>query len=182
MSSQEAIETEFQYLDEKVDREITVYLMGGGAMTFRELKNATRDLDLLVTARSDFEMLHDILRDRGYEIVESPVEEYESLGAALMLDKESECRFDIFDWEVLRELRLSNEMKERASVVFEGTNLRVRALNNEDIFLSTEESYGFSCWRRSKWVSPPRLNVRWSVLVRVHRHYFISRCTKSNNV
>lgn len=135
MGSQAAIEAEFTSLDQELNREMTVYLMGGGAMTFRGLKNATRDLDLLVTARADFEALRDHLRDRGYETVENPVDEYESLGAALMLDKEGECRFDIFDREVIRKLRLSAGMKDRAEAVFDGSKLHVRGLSNEDIFL-----------------------------------------------
>jgi hypothetical protein len=114
---------------------MTVYLMGGGAMTFRELKNATRDIDLLVPTRRDFELLRDLLRAQGYETVENPVAEYESLGAALMLDKDDECRFDLFDREVIRKLRLTEGMKERAAPVFTGTHLRVHALSNEDIFL-----------------------------------------------
>lgn len=135
MSSQAAIEAEFTTLDQGTDREMTVYLMGGGAMTFRGLKNATRDLDLLVTARADFDVLRALLDERGYETVENPISEYESLGAALMLDKDGECRFDIFDREVLRKLRLSDGMRERAEAVFEGSHLRVHALSNEDIFL-----------------------------------------------
>jgi len=135
MSSQAAIEAEFTSLDQGLDREMTVFLMGGGAMTFRGLKNATRDLDLLATSRSDFDVLRNLLQDRGYEPVEDPLDEYESLGAALLLDKDDECRFDIFDREVIRKLRLSDGMASRAEMVFDGSQLQVKALTNEDIFL-----------------------------------------------
>lgn len=109
MSGKAAIEAEFERLDHGLDSDMTVYLMGGGAMTFRGLKNATRDIDLLVPTRRDFETLRDCLRAQGYETVENPVAEYESLGA--------------------------EGMKERAAPVFTGTHLRVHALSNEDIFL-----------------------------------------------
>jgi hypothetical protein len=132
---QEAIRTEFASLDYDLDGQITTYLMGGGAMTFRGLKNGTRDLDLLVESRSDFDRLRELLYNRGYENVQNPVDEYASLGAALMLDKDGECRFDIFDREVIRKLRLSDGMKDRAEDVFAGSSLRIRALSNEDIFL-----------------------------------------------
>lgn len=135
MSSQPDIEAEFEALDNALDTDMTVYLMGGGAMTFRGLKNATRDLDLLVSSRRDFERLRDLLRARGYETVENPVDEYASLGAALMLDKDDECRFDLFDREVIRKLRLTEGMQSRATDVFVGTHLRVSALSNEDVFL-----------------------------------------------
>jgi hypothetical protein len=130
-----AIESEFESLDDDLGRKMIIYLMGGGAMTFRGLKNGTRDLDLLVASRGDFDHLREALYNRGYETVENPIDEYASLGAALILDKEGECRFDIFDREAIRKLRLSNRMEERANEVFGGSVLRVHALSNEDIFL-----------------------------------------------
>jgi len=42
MNSRESIKAEFTSIDERIDRKITVYLMGGGAMTFRGLKNSTK--------------------------------------------------------------------------------------------------------------------------------------------
>lgn len=131
----EAIEDEFQSMDEGLAHELTVYLMGGGAMTLRGLKNGTKDLDLLVASRSDFDRLRELLYDRGYEKVEDPVDEYASLGAALILDKDGECRFDLFDRKVIQKLELSDRIKDRAEEVFNGSSIRVRALSNEDIFL-----------------------------------------------
>lgn len=131
----DAIESEFEALDDLLDREMTVYLLGGGAMTFRGLKDGTRDLDLLVESRSDFERLRDRLCERGYEKVENPVDEYASLGAAIVLDRDGACRFDVFDREVIRKLRLSDGMKNRAEEVFAGGALRACALSNEDVFL-----------------------------------------------
>ncbi len=135
MNSRESIKVEFISIDEEIDNEMTVYLMGGGAMTFRGLKNATYDLDLLVTTRDDFEILRDLLLELDYEVVENPIEEYKALGAAVLLDKDDACRFDIFDRKVIRKLRLSDGMRERAEEVFTGSKLRVYALSNEDIFL-----------------------------------------------
>jgi len=135
MNSRESIKEEFTSIDKDIDNEMTVYLMGGGAMTFRRLKNATYDLDLLVTTRDDFEILRDLLLEFDYEIVENPIEEYKALGAAVLLDKDGACRFDIFDRKVIRKLRLSDGMRERAEEVFTGSKLHVYALSNEDIFL-----------------------------------------------
>ena len=71
MNSRESIKAEFTSIDERIDRKITVYLMGGGAMTFRGLKNATYDLDLLVTTRRDFESLRDLLLGFDYNRVKN---------------------------------------------------------------------------------------------------------------
>lgn len=130
-----AIEEVFESVDELLDDELTAYLMGGGAMTFRDLKNGTKDVDLLVASRRDFDRLRELLYARGYEKEDDPIDEYASLGAALILDKEGACRFDIFDREVVRKLRLTEDMQTRATDVFVGDSLVIRALSNEDIFL-----------------------------------------------
>lgn len=104
-------------------------------LTSFHIKNATYDLDLLVTTRHDFELLRDLLLELDYEVVENPIEEYKALGAAVLLDKDGACRFDIFDRKVIRKLRLSDGMRERAEEVFKGSKLQVYALSNEDIFL-----------------------------------------------
>lgn len=135
MNSRESIKAEFTYLDKRIEEEMTVYLLGGGAMTFRGLKNATYDLDLLVTTHQDFELLRDLLLERGYNFVENPTVEYKALGAAALLDKDGACRFDIFDRKVIKKLSLSRGMKERAKKVFVGSKLNVNALSNEDVFL-----------------------------------------------
>lgn len=104
-------------------------------MALRGLKNATYDLDLLVNTRDDFDSLRDLLLELDYEIVENPIDEYKALGAAILLDKNHACRFDIFDRKVVKKLRLSGDMKRRSNEVFTGSKLRVKALKNEDIFL-----------------------------------------------
>jgi len=135
MNSRESIKAEFTSIDQNIDKDVTAYVMGGGAMTFRGLKNSTYDLDILVTTRDDFEILRDLLLELDYEIVENPIEEYKGLGAAVLLDKDGACRFDIFDRKVIRKLSLSDGMRERAEEVFAGSKLLVYALSNEDIFL-----------------------------------------------
>nr|WP_267164296.1 hypothetical protein [Halovenus salina] len=41
---------EFQRIAEALTDPLTVYLIGGGAMSLRDLKGATKDIDLLRTA------------------------------------------------------------------------------------------------------------------------------------
>ena len=135
MSSRESIKAEFASMDDRIDREITVYLMGGGAMTFRGLKNSTYDLDLLVTTHRDFISLRDLLLGIDYKRVKNPTDEYKGLGAAVLLEKDGSCRFDIFDRKVIKKIRLTHGMRERADMVFKGSKLCVYALSNEDIFL-----------------------------------------------
>lgn len=42
------IENEFQRIAEELSDPLTVYLIGGGAMSLRDLKGATKDIDIVV--------------------------------------------------------------------------------------------------------------------------------------
>lgn len=43
------IEAEFERIASELESAVTAYLVGGGAMAFRELKDTTKDIDLVVT-------------------------------------------------------------------------------------------------------------------------------------
>nr|WP_245547776.1 hypothetical protein [Halovivax ruber] len=44
----EYIESEFRRIADGLSEPLTVYLIGGGAMSLRDLKGATKDIDLVV--------------------------------------------------------------------------------------------------------------------------------------
>jgi len=45
----EYIENEFQRIEDGISNSLTVYLIGGGAMSLRDIKGATKDIDLIVS-------------------------------------------------------------------------------------------------------------------------------------
>mgnify|MGYP006926896983 CR=1 FL=1 len=47
-----AIRRQFSELAALINDELTVYLIGGGALTLDDLKNATKDIDLIVRKES----------------------------------------------------------------------------------------------------------------------------------
>lgn len=55
-----AIRQQFSELASLIDDELTVYLIGGGALTLEELKNATKDIDLIVRRESELRQLYKI--------------------------------------------------------------------------------------------------------------------------
>ncbi|MCX2819793.1 hypothetical protein EGH25_10575 [Haladaptatus sp. F3-133] len=130
------IKEQFEELSNSLSKETTVYLIGGGAMTLRNQKTATKDIDLVVESREVYERICDGLNRFGY----SPQnegdlsQEYRELRAAVILEK-GDRRFDIFNHQVAGELILTKEIKERSETVFEELDLNVRMFSNEDIFL-----------------------------------------------
>ncbi|TYT61746.1 hypothetical protein FYC77_12015 [Natrialba swarupiae] len=62
----EYIENEFQRIADGLSEPLTVYLIGGGAMSLRDLKGATKDIDLVVPDGDAYGQLWAVLMDLGY--------------------------------------------------------------------------------------------------------------------
>lgn len=129
-----AIRQQFSELASLIDQEVTVYLIGGGALTLDDLKNATKDIDLIVRTRAELDQLWQVLQEAGYESQENLSEVYDELGAAFILQKDSR-RFDVFHEQVAGVIRLSQPMVDRSRHLFDEGNLTVMAVSLNDIFL-----------------------------------------------
>ena len=131
----EYIRSELNRLGTQLRTEVTVYLIGGGAMAFRSLKDTTKDVDLVVTDGNDLRVLGAALRENGYEVVREPGDEYEDLGAQRILENEDGCRFDVFNRQVIDKLVLSESMRRRSESHLDAGRLSVALVSAEDVFL-----------------------------------------------
>lgn len=131
----EYIENEFQRISKKLSRQIEVFLIGGGAMSFHNLKDATKDIDIVVKNEKDFQKLQETLLDLDYRVVRNPNQEYEELGAQTILENTDNCRFDIFNQQVVNKLFFSKSMQKRCQDLIETRKLKVKTASHEDIFL-----------------------------------------------
>ena len=131
----EYIESELERIGEAIETPLSVYLIGGGAMAFRDLKNTTKDIDLVVTDGDDLQRLQAVLLANGYEIVKDPGEEYDELGAQRILENDDGCRIDVFNQQVIDKLVLSDGMRRRSERYLDAGRLSVELVSAEDIFL-----------------------------------------------
>lgn len=131
----EYIHSELERIGDQLEAPVTGYLIGGGSMAFRELKETTKDIDLVVTDGDALRQLQVALLGCGYEVVEDPGEEYHELGAQRILENDDECRIDIFNRQVVDKLVLSEGMRERSVTHLESGKLTVALVSAEDIFL-----------------------------------------------
>lgn len=129
-----AIRRQFSELANLINDDLTVYLIGGGALTLEELKNATKDIDLIVRRESELKQLWSVLTSAGYEPQEDLAEEYDELEAAFILEKDR-CRFDVFHEQVAGVIYLGDSMISRSRHLFEEDGLSVRMVSLDDIFL-----------------------------------------------
>lgn len=131
----EYIQSELKELGATVNDEVTAFLIGGGAMAFRNLKDTTKDIDLVVTTDIEFERLLAALDDRGYEEISDLAEAYQQLGARLCVENHDGCRIDVFNRHVANKLIFSGAMRERSEEYLSSSGLAIRLTSLEDIFL-----------------------------------------------
>lgn len=131
----EYIHAELERIGDHLEVPLTVYLIGGGSMAFRDLKETTKDIDLVVTDGDALQQLQVTLLDCGYEVVKDPTEEYHELGAKRILENADGCRIDLFNRKVVDKLVLSGGMRERSVTHLEAGMLTVALVSVEDVFL-----------------------------------------------
>lgn len=128
------IREQFSELASVLEAEVTVFLIGGGALTLEELKPATKDIDLIVRETAELERLYTALESAGYEAPDDLGTEYEELDAAFILQN-GKRRFDVFDEQVAGVLKLSQEMADRSRHLSDEGPLTVQRVSFEDVFL-----------------------------------------------
>ncbi len=115
---------------------VTVFLFGGGAMAFRDQKNATKDLDLIFASEKSYDAFVLAVEKTGFS---KPVKvdiEYNGIKfAGGIWDSPSGLRLDLFVKTVLHKLRLSRSVRSRSELLGKFGKLEVRMLSNEDIVL-----------------------------------------------
>ncbi len=131
----EYIKSELERVGRQLETELTVYLIGGGAMAFRGLKETTKNIDLIVTDGDDLRVLRAVLLDNGYDIVKGPGEEYDDLRAKRILENDDGYRIDIFNGQVIDKLVLSEGMRRRSEAYLDAGGLSVALVGSGDIFL-----------------------------------------------
>jgi len=131
----EYIENEFRQIADGLSGPLTVYLIGGGAMSLRDLKGATKDIDLVVADGDAYGQLWAVLMDLGYTEVKSLDADYRALGATSCVENDDGCRLDIFNQQVANKLVLTDGMRDRSEPFLDTDQLTVQLVSNEDIFL-----------------------------------------------
>ena len=129
------IQAELQKIGATLRTEVTAYLIGGGAMAFRGLKDTTKDIDLVVTTEAEFDRLLAALDGQGYEEVSELDETYRRLGARLCVENQDGCRIDVFNRQVANKLIFSNGMRQRSEEYLTSSHVSVQLTALEDIFL-----------------------------------------------
>ncbi len=111
----------------------SVYLIGGCAMCFKDLKTATKDVDAIVISRQEFDTLDKAILKAGFRRNTDLKDDFYL--TALAVYEKGSSRIDVFLKEVGKMLKFTSSMKQRAKLHSNAGNLKVYTASNEDIFL-----------------------------------------------
>ncbi|UPM44637.1 hypothetical protein [Halocatena salina] len=139
----EAIKGFLEEFDSWLSESVTVYLLGGSAMTVRGLKDQTEDIDLAVGIVSEFEHVYQTLTSEGFTVVDEPTESFESVGKTVELYHDGHgFRIDIFERQIVGKVWITDRMHDRAEEFWTGSFVTAFILSDEDMFLLKSVSGG----------------------------------------
>jgi cyclophilin family peptidyl-prolyl cis-trans isomerase len=139
----DAIKEFLDEFDSWLSESVTVYLLGGSAMTVQGLKDQTEDIDLAVGVVSEFEHVYKTLTSQGFTVVEEPTESFEGVGTTVELHHGARgLQIDLFERQVVGKVWITDRMHDRAAEFWVGTQATAFVLADEDMFLLKAVSGG----------------------------------------
>ncbi|MFA6530980.1 MAG: DUF6036 family nucleotidyltransferase [Candidatus Micrarchaeia archaeon] len=129
------IDEELQKIGTRVKKPLNIYLIGGCAMSFRKLKETTRDVDMVLRNKEDLQILSDALLMAQYYSPFQIKVEHEKLEPMKVYENKDEFHLDLFIEKIVGKLYLSESMISRAELHKIYGKLSVYLLSKEDIFL-----------------------------------------------
>ena len=117
----------------KIEEPLKIYMIGGCALSFKGLKPATKDIDIIVTKKTDFNVFDKSMKENGFKSMTDRRSEFYL--TALAVYGKDESRIDVFLRQVGKMLFLTDGMIRRAEKYKDYEKLAVYLVSNEDIFL-----------------------------------------------
>lgn len=130
------IKNELLQIDKRLKKPIDIYLIGGCAMSYYGIKDATKDIDVLFKNQYDCADFFNVVIELGYETAEQYFPPVVQMEATFFVYKGDEIWIDLFVKNVMNKFELSPSIQKRAVK----TNLSIKKLNvycldPNDIFL-----------------------------------------------
>ena|SRR3989344_1140697 len=116
-----------------IEKPIKIYMIGGCALSFKGLKPSTKDIDIIVTSKPDFNVINKAMLKSGFKSMTERESEFYATALAVYMKEES--RIDVFLKQVGKMLVLTESMMKRSEKYKSYDKLAVYLVSNEDIFL-----------------------------------------------
>ena len=119
----------------KVARGLDVYLIGGLNLILRGVKDSTKDVDVVLKSKKDFDAFKAALEKAGYGESAEAARSYRRLHPTTVMIRRGKPNLDLFVKVVCGGIELSGEMAESAEFFKQTGNLRINLLSREAIFV-----------------------------------------------
>ncbi len=157
-------------VDGWLSEDVSLYLMGGAAMTARQIKPRTDDIDFGFSTEEHFQHVLNRFLDNGFLIAEEPTESIEGVGRTIkMYNHDAGVEVDIFERQVVGKVWITDRMRERADAFWTGERIEAHLLSEADIFLLKAVSGGdLGVGRRTDiddLLRTAQAGIDWNVLI-----------------
>lgn len=125
----------FSALGSNLENPVTGLLIGGGAMSLRGDKIATKDVDLVVRSDREFRYFLSCAMNTGFERQTNVTQEYQQLNTTVLENHEG-FHIDLFAINVCNRLVVHDGIMERAQHYRAFGLLDIYLMKDEDLFLS----------------------------------------------
>lgn len=122
-------------LDKKLEDKVKIFMIGGGAMCLKNLKDATFDIGLIVMSKKDYWLLHKAMLKLGYDVADKELFKEAIYKNAIIVFQKGQSKIDIFIKNIVSMMDFSKRMIERSHLYQEKSNLAVYLASNTDIML-----------------------------------------------
>lgn len=129
------VEREFGKVGTEAKSKIEIFLIGGAGLAFYKLKEATKDIDVILKTKREVKELMKTLERLKYKGVRRLSTLYKKMRASEIVENDDGLRWDIFHLQVCNALILSPRMISRATSIYKEGNLNAFLASKEDIFL-----------------------------------------------
>ncbi|MEK6982679.1 MAG: hypothetical protein AABX38_07125 [Candidatus Micrarchaeota archaeon] len=129
------IDHELNNIGSRIQRQVSIYLIGGCAMSFRNLKETTKDIDIVFKDETDYDAFCWALFGAQYYEPRTIKSEHEKLNTVKMYENKDGFHLDLFIRQVVGKLTISESMIGRSELYKTYSKLSVYLLSKEDIFL-----------------------------------------------
>jgi hypothetical protein len=129
------IEKELKTINKYLSKPINIYIFGGGAMSFYDLKTATKDIDVLLPSEAESSALIKALSKSGYNNIETKDPIYIKMKTRGIIENTDGFRWDIFVHKICGGLTFSEDMQKRSKKFKEFNNIKTYLVSQEDIFI-----------------------------------------------
>ncbi len=123
----------FGEMDKNLEQKVHAYVIGGAMLLYHGMKQATKDVDIVVGKEAEFNTMQNLLKKLKFT-TKAPAFEYKKVDLSQIFIRE-DFRIDVFHKTVCKGFQLSEAMMERAQKILGLEHLSVSLCSPEDVFL-----------------------------------------------